>query len=51
MKKIKIKIYQKIADSIIIKIKNAKSKAMVNRWYNLGMTLNDYCVAQEIYLD
>jgi hypothetical protein len=53
MKKIIVKyLSQMIADSIIKKLEKCKNSKKFDRYYSMGMKLNDYCVNKhEIYLN
>lgn len=52
MKKI-IKFFaQKMADGIVHKLENAKSKEEAEKAFNSGMALNNYCINMwNLYLD
>ena len=51
MKKLKVKLLQRVANVIVKKIKNSKSDKEQNYWVNMGESLDAYCVGNEIYLD
>ena len=51
MRKIKIFIFQKIADFIVKRVENSKSEKQMKFWYNEGMVFNDYCLDREIELN
>ena len=44
-------MFQKFADLVIKQMESAPNKKMFVLWFNIGMDFNDWCVAQEIYLN
>jgi hypothetical protein len=46
----KTKLYQKIADFIIERLKDAPNDKFFNLWFNIGFDFNSWCVEKEIYL-
>lgn len=51
LKDIRNKILQKIADNIIEKMKNAKTKQEVEFLFNFGIKLNMWCIYHDIFLN
>lgn len=46
-----IKLLQKFADFIVIRIKRAKTMDDVKFWFHLGMNINRWLVSKNIYLN
>lgn len=51
MKKLKIKLFQKIADFIIERMRVGDNKRELYLLYNVGMNFNEYCISKDIFLD
>ena len=51
MKKLFIKLLQRIADYIVERVENSTTEDAVKYWYELGMSLDRWCVNREIYLN
>lgn len=47
----KIKLLQKFADFIVIRIKRAKTMDDVKFWFHLGININHWLVNKNIYLN
>lgn len=47
----KIKLLQKFADFIVIRILNARTLREVEIWFNIGMNINLKLVEKNIYLN
>ena len=45
------KFLQKIANLIVEKIKNSKTKNEAELWFNIGMSINQWLVKRNIWLD
>ena len=44
------KLYQKIANFIYNKAKNAKTKTDFQLWFDIGMRFNNWCISRNIWL-
>ncbi len=51
IKKIKIKIYQKIANFFISQLKQTNNDKIFDKLYMMAFEFNNYCVEQDIYLN
>lgn len=47
----KIKLLQKFADFVVVRIERAKTIDDVKFWFHLGMNINRWLVSKNIYLN